>query len=335
MLSAPQRNLQMNRRSLLKNSLAAGAVSLLPFPVLAASNLKPGQGFKQFMLGNLELTVLSDGYIRQSPVYPFMAPLASAEAVKALLEENFRPTDYVEIGMNVMVVRSKERVVLLDSGTGVFATEVQGRVLNSLADIGLKPSDITDIILSHAHLDHLGGLVDKQGKLTYGGADIYIAKAEYDFWQKATLDDFKNSPVFKMADFVREVIKNIQGVFKSIQPKLKFIDLQNGLHSIFSFQLAPGHTPGLTMTTISSKNEKLIYIADLIHSDVLLFPHPEWGFVGDTDIQQAITSRINMLQQLATDRTKTFAYHLPYPGLGHVRKKDKAFEWVPEVYATP
>jgi len=333
----------MNRRSLLKKSLVAGAVSFLPLPTLLAqeqnitssANDKKPHAFRQFSLGDLELTILTDGYIKQSPVHPFIAPLASAEAVKTLLEANFRPTDSIELSMNVMVVKSKDRLILLDTGTGVFADTVQGRLLTSLADAGFKAADVTDVILSHGHPDHIGGLIDKQSNLVLPNADLYMAKLEHDFWQRATMEDFKNSPLYEMPDFVKQVISGIQSVLKTIQPKLKFIDVQKTLHGIFSFQLAPGHTPGLTMITITSKNEKLIFIADLIHSDALLFAHPEWGFTGDTNIQQAIASRIKMLQQLAANKTKTFAYHLPYPGLGHVRRKDKAFEWVPEVYATP
>ena len=333
----------MNRRFLLKKSFAAGAVSLLPLSTLlaekqkiaSATNDNKSNCFRQFSLGDLELTVLTDGYIKQSPVYPFVAPLATAEAVKTLLEANFRPTDSIELALNVMVVKSKDRLILLDTGMGIFAEALQGRLLTSLADAGFNASDVTDVILSHGHPDHIGGLVDKQSNLVFANADLYMAKAEFDFWQQATIEDFKNSPLYKMQDFVKQIIAGIRNVLKTIQPKLKFIDLQKGLHDMFSFQLAPGHTPGLTMTTITSNNEKLIFIADLIHSDALLFAHPEWGFTGDTNIQMAVASRIKILQQLAVNKTKTFAYHLPYPGLGHVRRKDNAFEWVPEVYATP
>ena len=89
------------------------------------------------------------------------------------------------------------------------------------------------------------------------------------------------------------------------------------------------------MITIASGSEKLIYIADLIHSDVLLFAHPEWGFSGDTDLEQASATRRKMLQRLADSKTKTFAYHLPWPGLGNVAPKDNAFAWIPQAFATP
>ena len=317
-------------------------VGLLPLPAvvaqgqqLAPANNGRANGFKRFSLGDLELTILSDGYIRQSPVHPFLAPLAKPDEVKAALEAAFRPTDFIDVAMNVMVVKSKDRLILLDTGMGVFAGPTQGFLSENLIEAGFKAADFTDVILSHAHTDHIGGLVDKQNKLVFGNAAIHIAKVEYDFWRQATLNDFQKSPAYQMQDFVKQTIKDIQQVLGLITPNLKFIDTNKGLHGVFDFALAPGHTPGLTMTTVHSKNESLIFIADLIHSDALLFAHPEWGFFGDTDLQQAVASRVKILKQLSVSKTGTFAYHLPWPGLGHVRPKGVAFEWVPDLYATP
>ena len=286
-------------------------------------------------MGDLELTILSDGYLRQSPVYPFVAPLAQPNEVNAVLKAAFRSTDSIDSAMNILVVKSKDRLILLDTGMGVFAGPTQGHLAKSLADAGFKTTDFTDVILSHAHTDHIGGLVDKQNTFVFANADVYIAKVEYDFWQRAALDDFQNSPVYQMKDFVEQTITNIQTVLNLLAPKLKFINFNNGLHGVFSFELAPGHTPGHTLTTIRSKDEELLYIVDLIQSDALLFAHPEWGFFGDTDLQQAVSSRLKVLQRLSTSKTRAFAYHLPWPGLGHVRQKETAFEWVPDVYATP
>lgn len=333
----------MKRRTLLKSSLGAIALgqSLTPtegaHDPLRASSLpatKP-TGFKRFALGDLALTVLTDGYLTQNPVHPFVAPLARPDEVKALLEAAFRPTDLIDVALNVLVVKSRDRLILLDTGMGVFAGPTQGQLAKSLAEAGFKAADFTDVILSHAHTDHIGGLVDKRNKFVFTNATIHIAKVEYDFWQRATLDDFKNSPAYQLSDFVRQTITDIQRVLTLLTPKLNFIDLNKGLYGIFGFELAPGHTPGHTLITIRSKGEQLIHIVDLVHSDAVLFAHPEWGFFGDTDLQQAVLSRTSVLQQLSTSKTKAFAYHLPWPGLGHVRQKETGFEWVPEVYATP
>lgn len=225
---------------------------------------------------------------------------------------------------------------MLDTGLGTFADPAtQGLLPKSLAGAGLVAEDFADVLISHAHPDHIGGLVDKQGNQPFTQANIHISKTEFDFWQRATKEDFKKSPLYKMPEVLAHMIPGIQKVLTTIQPRVKFIDVQKRLYDLFTFQLAPGHTPGLTMTTITSKNEKLVAIADLIHSDALLFAHPEWTSSGDTDLQQVAASRVKILQKLAASKVRTFAYHLPWPGLGYVRPAGKAYEWVPEVFATP
>lgn len=148
----------------------------------------------------------------------------------------------------------------------------------------------------------------------------------------ASIKDFHNSALKAQPEKLNQIIPALQNILKAIQPQLKFYDLNNTLYDHFNFQLAPGHTPGLTVTTISSGNEKLLYIADLIHSDVILFPHPDWGFSGDTDLDIATASRKKLLQELADTRTRALTSHLPWPGLGFTKKTLPAYEWIPESF---
>ncbi|MGG5208016.1 MBL fold metallo-hydrolase [Chryseobacterium sp. MIQD13] len=328
----------MNRRELLKNGLMAGALSFVPFSDVFAGTKIPSlrigedlSAFKKIIFGELELFILTDGYIHEKSIDTF-APRADISQLKTILRDNFRSDDYIDMAMNLMLVKTNNRLILLDAGMGIFADERTGFILKSLQKAGFSPKDITDVFISHAHPDHIGGVVDKQNNLVFPNADIYISKIEHDFWLQASIKDFKNSFLKKQPEFLNQIIPPIQNILKTIRPKLKFYDFKNPLYDHFSFQLAPGHTPGLTVTTISSGSEKLMYIADLIHSDVILFPHPEWGFSGDTDLDIATESRKKLLNQLAETKTKAFAYHLPWPGLGFTKKKDAAYEWIPESF---
>ncbi|REC79971.1 MBL fold metallo-hydrolase [Chryseobacterium elymi] len=328
----------MNRRELLKNGLMAGAISLVPFSdvfgstrILSSHSGEDLSAFKKIKLGELELFILTDGYIHEKSIDTF-APRADISQLKAILRDNFRPDDYVDMAMNLMLVKTKNRLVLLDAGMGIFADERTGFILKSLHKAGFSPNDVTDVFISHAHPDHIGGVVDKQNNLVFLNADLYISKIEHDFWLQASIKDFKNSFLKSQPEFLNQIIPPIQNILKTIRPKLKFYDFENPLFDHFSFQLAPGHTPGLTIITVTSGIEKLMYIADLIHSDVILFPHPEWGFSGDTDLDIATESRKKLLGQLAKTKTKAFAYHLPWPGLGFTKKKDVAYEWIPESF---
>jgi glyoxylase-like metal-dependent hydrolase (beta-lactamase superfamily II) len=120
-----------------------------------------------------------------------------------------------------------------------------------------------------------------------------------------------------------------------LQPQIQLFENNAELLGCIRMEIAPGHTPGHSLTHIFSGNDQLVHIADLVHSDVLLFPHPEWGFNGDTDIELAITTRRRVMKALADAQTKVIGYHLPWPGLGHVRAKGNEFEWVAETYAYP
>ncbi|WP_077416466.1 MBL fold metallo-hydrolase [Chryseobacterium sp. JV274] len=328
----------MNRRELLKNGLLAGTFSMIPFSSVLAETPKIPEktgddlsGFKKLKLGELELFVLTDGYIHEENLNAF-APRGTVAELKSILKNNFRPDNYIDMAMNILLVKTKNKLILLDTGMGIFADERTGFLLKSLQKAGFSLKDITDVFISHAHPDHIGGVVDKKQNLVFPNANIFISKIEHDFWMKATIKDFNNSALKEQPELLNQIIPAVQNILKTIQPKLKFYDLNNPLYDYFSFQLAPGHTPGLTVTTISSGNEKLIYIADLIHSDVILFPHPEWGYFGDTDLDIASASRKKLLQQLADTKVRAFAYHLPWPGLGFTKTKSGAFEWFPESF---
>lgn len=328
----------MNRRELLKNGLLAGTLSLLPFSnVLAETKVisrKTGDdlsGFKKIKLGELELFILTDGYIHEKNLSSF-APRGNVTELKKILKDNFRSEDYIDMAINILLVKTKEKLVLMDTGMGIFADERTGFLLKSLQKAGFSANDITDIFLSHAHPDHMGGVVDKQNKLVFPNAAIFISKIEYDFWMNASINDFNNSALKAHPEMLTQIIPALQNILKAIQPTLKFYDLNRTLYNHFNFQLAPGHTPGLTVTTISSGNEKLMYIADLIHSDIILFPHPDWGFSGDTDLDIAATSRKKFLKQLADTKIRAFASHLPWPGLGFTKIKAPGFEWIAESF---
>ncbi|WP_374464197.1 MBL fold metallo-hydrolase [Chryseobacterium sp.] len=328
----------MNRRELLKKGLLAGTLSMIPFSGLMAEQKtipeKTGDdlsGFKKLKLGELELFVLTDGYIHEENLNLF-APRGTVAELKSILKDNFRPENYIDMAMNILLVKTKNKLILLDTGMGIFADERTGFLLKSLQKAGFTSKDITDVFISHAHPDHIGGVVDKKNQFIFPNADIFIAKTEHDFWMQASIKDFNNSALKTQPEFLNQFIPAVRNILKTIQPKLKFYDLNNPLYDHFSFQLAPGHTPGLTVTTISSGNEKLIYIADLIHSDVILFPHPEWGYFGDTDLDIATASRKKLLKQLADTRIRAFAYHLPWPGLGFTKENTTGFEWFPESF---
>ncbi|UKB81416.1 MBL fold metallo-hydrolase [Chryseobacterium sp. MEBOG07] len=157
----------MNRRELLKSGLLAGTLSMIPFSSVWAETPKTPEktgddlsGFKKQKLGELELFVLTDGYIHEENLNLF-APRGTVSELKSILKDNFRPENYIDMAMNILLVKTKNKLILLDTGMGIFADERTGFLLKSLQKAGFSPKDITDVFISHAHPDHIGGVVDK------------------------------------------------------------------------------------------------------------------------------------------------------------------------------
>lgn len=338
----------MKRRSLLKTTSLLGLTGLIPFfpaaakasgiiPADVAPDAAPGRSaFRRFPLGDLELTIVSDGNIIMSPIQPFIAPDAPPEKIKALLEESFRPTDHLELGINILVIKKPGKLILVDTGMGVNAAEpgekgvTNGVMSQNLQAAGFAPGDFTDVIITHAHPDHIGGLLTKSGDLAFPAAKIHLCKIEFDYWTSANPDFSKSRVDPKMIGPMSGAIK---GMLLKLQPHFEFFNPGDKLFDCISLELAAGHTPGHTLVHIYSGSNTLVHVADLVHSDVLLFPHPEWGFFGDSDFKMGGETRRKVLAGLAASRTRVMAYHLAWPGLGHVRTKGEGFEWVPETFA--
>ncbi|BAV05722.1 metallo-beta-lactamase family protein [Filimonas lacunae] len=324
----------MERRMLLKRMALLGLAAAIPFKqTLSAAFFKSSKRpFHRFNLGELELTVITDGHISLSPVQPHF-PNGNEAQEKELLRKSFRPTEAVDLGMNILLIKKGTELILLDTGTGGSFGPDSGWLLASLSDAGMEPAQITAIVISHAHPDHIGGLLSATGAFVFPNATIHMSAVEHAFWM-APQQDFSKSK-FQDKKLLETFATAIRKVLTTIQPKLHLFQNNSILFNCLRMQLAPGHTPGHTITYVFSGKEEMVHIADLMHSDVLLFPHPEWGFDGDTDIQLAATTRKQVLAILAQTQTKVFGYHLPWPGIGHVRTQGEGYEWIAETYAFP
>lgn len=289
--------------------------------------------FNRFNLGELEITIVSDGCQIMKPVHPIFGPTTKPEIIKELLQQNFRQTEQVNLSINIMLIKKQKQLIMIDSGLG-SEESTAGYLQQSLIFAGFKSTDITDIIITHCHLDHIAGLVNQKKDLAFPNASIYLAKTEYDFWTSSN-PDFSKSFLQDNPALISKMVDKINDLLNIIKPKLKLTKHDAVLFECIRLISAPGHTPGHTILDIFSHDEKILHIADLIHSDVLLFTHPEWGFLFDTDFDLAITTRKNMLEILEKSKVLVFAYHLPWPGLGHVSCDHNVFKWIPKVYDTP
>ncbi|MDQ0105904.1 glyoxylase-like metal-dependent hydrolase (beta-lactamase superfamily II) [Chitinophaga terrae (ex Kim and Jung 2007)] len=286
--------------------------------MLQSTSLMPAH-ISSFKLGGKNILVVSDGEV----LYDIncFAPGIPKNDLNAVREQK---TDTIPLTHNILVLAWNERVVLIDAGNGHTSGPQGGHLVNNLTIAGITPEIVTDVVLTHAHPDHLGGLINIHNQLVFPAATVHIAKAEYDFWMSDT-PDFTGSK--NNLEALRSVQQNIKRLLQALEGSLQFFTESDYLFDFLQPIAAEGHTPGHFMFSVKCGDQQFIHIADLCHEAIMLFEKPEWGTVFDIDFELAARVRRRVLNELAASGKLVFGYHMPWPGFGRVVKKGNGFCW--------
>jgi glyoxylase-like metal-dependent hydrolase (beta-lactamase superfamily II) len=281
---------------------------------------EPGY-FYRFGLGDAEVTVVSDGPLPLGPPKGTFIGVPDDE-VKKMLSDNFLSPDNVVLEQNSPIVNVGDKLILFDTGMGTAKNfgPTTGRQQKSMQEAGIKPEDIDAVVFSHAHIDHIGGVVDASGKVLFPNAQYYIAQSDLDFWT----DEGKAGGALK--DFIVHARKNLLPVRDRL---VFFKDGQEFLPGVQAIA-APGHTVGHTIFMVTSNGKSFAYLADLTHHPILLLEKPRMQFSYDTDPAQAAATRVKLLDMIAANKVPVMAYHYAWPGLGHIAKTAEGFHYYPE-----
>jgi glyoxylase-like metal-dependent hydrolase (beta-lactamase superfamily II) len=317
----------ITRRQALRNSAFAvgGAVGGPQFAKAEAATSKPsGQnaGVYRLKLGALEVTVLSDGSFTLPT--PLLATNLAEADLKEFVKANHIGADTFRIQINVVLVNTGDRHVLIDAGGGGWPQPTTGRLAASLQTAGIEPTAVDLVVLTHAHPDHLWGAVDtKAGTMLFPNARYVISDTEWDFWS-----DPERYGAFP--ERWRGMIPGTQAAFKLIADRTTRIKPGTEIASGIAMVESRGHTPGHMSVQLASSGEQALVVGDAITQPLISFAHPEWRPGYDKDMDQAVVTRRRLLDQAATDRVLVLGYHFPFPGVGNVARDGTAYRWVPE-----
>ena len=265
----------------------------------------PQPAAQDFKVGALTVTALHDDDFSPANDGKTFAVGQSPDAVAQVLSAHGAPTAAIHMSVDALLLHDGGRVVLIDTGLGY---RYHGVLLGSLAKAGVAPEAVTDVLITHAHPDHIGGLVSQDGKSVFPKAKVRMSAAEWD-WVKSQPD---------LASFVGVIGPQVETFAPGaeVAPGVVAIAL-------------PGHTPGHTLYEIHSNGARLIDIGDTAHSSIVSLEKPDWKIQFDTDQAEGAAQRRAELTRLAASGETVFAPHFPFPGIGTVARDGDGFTWVP------
>jgi glyoxylase-like metal-dependent hydrolase (beta-lactamase superfamily II) len=225
--------------------------------------------------------------------------------VAAVLKAAGQPTDQITLNIDALLVKAGDHLVLIDTGMG---PQAQGVLMGSLAKAGVTPDKITDVLITHSHPDHIGGLLTADGAPAFPKAVVRMTDVEW-----STLQGNPQQAAF------------ISAIGPQVQPFAGGSEVLPGITSV----VLKGHTPGHTGYEIVSGKSKLLDIGDMAHSSVVSLAKPEWAMGYDSDKPAGETTRRAELTTLAKSHEMIFAPHFPFPGTGTIKVKGDGFVLIP------
>jgi glyoxylase-like metal-dependent hydrolase (beta-lactamase superfamily II) len=279
--------------------------------------------FYTIKVGAFEVTAVYDG---GGPLSPTLLH-EDAQRVLTMLESNYLPTDNIQGSIAGFVVNTGSKLILIDTGTGGQGTKT-GKFMKNFRAAGYQPEQVDEILLTHLHHDHVGGIVGPDGQALFPNAVIRLAQSESDYWlspsnAQRALDGEKDD--FEVA---RKAAKPYEdsGRWSPFQAG-KLID--PGIQAL----ALPGHTPGHTGYQLTSNGHTLFIWGDVVNFAVVQLPRPSISVDFDNNPVQAAKTRAALLRRLSQEGALVAGPHMPFPGFGHLRVQAQGYAWIPVTYS--
>jgi len=273
-------------------------------------------------IGEIDVMVVSDGVLTLPGA--MLAHNAEPAVRAAWLNDNFLPPDAFDWALNVVVVRSGGRTILIDAGMGAeFPLPRAGQLIHRLEAAGIDLASVTDVVLTHMHMDHVGGLlVDGVKERLRPDLQIHVAAAEVKFWESPDFSRVSMPDGFP--DALRATAKRFVKEYRS---QLRLFEDEHEVAPGVVIHRTGGHTPGHSIVRLASGGDRLTFAGDLVFA--VGFEHPDWHNGFEHYPEEAARARTSLLRELAETGGLLVATHMPFPSVGHVAVAGDAFRWVP------
>lgn len=277
-------------------------------------------GAHTFQHGEFEITIVSDGHLTlAASAFSRHTEPSRLAALLGVAD----PSGQVDAPTNVALVRTKSDLILIDVGAGPNFMPTAGKLVDNLAELGVDRAKITKVVFTHGHPDHLWGTIDEfEDTPTFPNASYIVSGAEWNLWMA---DDVLTKIPINRQNFAPGAKRNlsrIKGRVRTIKPGQ---DIAAGMRAIDT----RGHTQGHISIEIAGSSDPLIVLGDALTHPVISFKYPGWMPAADHEPDLGVATRKKLLDRLANERTAVIGYHLPFPGVGRVERKDGAFAFIP------
>src|SRR2546428_1328439 len=284
-----------------------------------------GPGFYRLKVGDLEVTVLFDGPGVFDPHW-LTGEKATLDGVVKALHEDPHMLDAADTGF---LVNTGKQLILVDAGSGTwFGGGALGHLAGSLRSAGYAPEEVDLVLVTHLHSDHVGGLTTQDGNRVFPNAEVYVAKAEGDFWLSPEI-------AAKAPKDAQPFFQSAQAIAAPYIKARKWHTFSGSEPIVEGIQIVPlpGHTPGHTGYEFSSKGQKILFWGDTVHAQRVQLKHPEITAVFDLDPAAAAAGRNQLLPQLAGEGGLFASAHPVVSWLGRLDKGGKRYNWAPVALA--
>ncbi len=314
-----------SRRDLLRLAALAPALALpAPLRALEAGPSRQAPGWFRFRLGAIEVSVVSDGNLLTPAA--LLGVNADPEEVRAFLAAHYLDAETNFAHTNHVVLHHGARTTLVDVGSGDRFQPTAGRLVTNMEAAGIAPEDITDVVLTHAHPDHVWGAMDDFGdEPRMPEAVHHIGAAEYDWWMRDGLVDSVDEG---MVPFV----VGARNALGALDDRLSMLRDGDGPAPGVTMIDTPGHTPGHMSAIVESDGARMLVTGDALNHGIVSFARPDWHFGFDADRAAAAAMRRRLLDMAARERMTVVGYHFPFPGVGHVVPDGDAYRFLPALW---